>query len=155
MIAIVVAIDKNRGIGNKGNMPWKIKGELERFKALTTGNVVVMGRRTFEAIGKPLENRMNVIVSNTLIMNEKNCITVQSLKEALELFKDRDIFIAGGGQLYQEALAYAEVLYITEIDMEAEVDTYFPEWDKEQYHRIVEKEVEGEINYRYCTYIKK
>lgn len=155
MIAIIVAIDKNRGIGNKGTMPWKIKGELERFKSLTTGNVVVMGRRTFEAIGKPLKNRMNVIVSSTLNIDEENCISVRSLQEALEKYKSQDIYISGGSQLYQEALAYAERLYITEIDMEAEVDTYFPEFDKEQYHKQIEKEVQGEINYRYCTYIKK
>lgn len=155
MIAIIVAIDKNRGIGNKGTMPWKIKGELERFKSLTTGNVVVMGRRTFEAIGKPLKNRMNVIVSSTLDINEENCISVRSLQEALEKYKNQDIYISGGSQLYQEALAYAERLYITEIDMEAEVDTYFPEFDKEQYRKQIEKEVQGEINYRYCTYIKK
>lgn len=155
MIAIIVAIDKNRGIGNKGTMPWKIKGELERFKSLTTGNVVVMGRRTFEAIGKPLKNRMNVIVSSTLDINEENCISVRSLQEALEKYKNQDIYISGGSQLYQEALAYAERLYITEIDMEAEVDTYFPEFNKEQYHKQIEKEVQGEINYRYCTYFKK
>lgn len=155
MIAIIAAIDKNRGIGNKGKMPWNIKGELERFKALTTGNVVVMGGRTFKAIGKPLKDRMNVIVSSTLDIKEENCITVKSLKEALEKFKNQDIYISGGSQLYQEGLAYAEILYITEIDMEAEVDTYFPEFDKKQYHKKIEKEIQGEINYRYCTYIKK
>ncbi|MBQ7480486.1 MAG: dihydrofolate reductase [Lachnospiraceae bacterium] len=156
MISLIVAYAKNHVIGNKGCIPWRIKGEQKRFKELTTGNVVIMGRRSYEEIGHPLPNRMNIIVSNTRKFEAENCMTAGSLKEAIEMAGDREIFISGGARLYEESLPYVEKMYVTEIDCEIEGDTYFPDFDQSQYDKeIVERHDEGDIPYTYVTYTKK
>ncbi len=155
MIALIVAFAKNQVIGNKGCIPWRIKGEQKRFKELTTGNVVVMGRRSYEEIGKPLPNRTTIVVSRTKKFEGENCYTVSSLREALELAGDRDVYISGGARLYEEALPIVEKMYITEIDCEIDGDTYFPTFNKEEYTKEIDEEFQGEISYRYVTYIRK
>lgn len=155
MIGLIVAHTKNRVIGKDGSMPWNIPGELSRFRELTTGNVVIMGRRTYEAIGRPLPNRYNIVISKTQRFEAENCTTAGSLEEALQIAGDRDIFIGGGGKLYEEALPLVEKMYITEIDAVIEGDTFFPEFDASAFERVVEKSVDGELPYQYVTYIRK
>ncbi len=155
MIALIAAFAKNRVIGNKGCIPWKIKGEQKRFRELTTGNVVVMGRRSYEEIGKPLSNRITIVVSNTKNFDGENCVTAKSLLEAIKLAGDKDIYISGGARLYEEALPFVEKMYITEIDCDIEGDTYFPSFDKEQFVKEINEKYEGEIPYTYMTYIKR
>lgn len=155
MISLIVAYANNRVIGNKGCIPWKIKGEQKRFRELTTGNVVIMGRRSYEEIGRPLPNRTTIVVSNTKNYNSENCFTVKSLDEAIKLAGDRDIYISGGARLYEEALPIVEKMYITEIDYDIEGDTFFPEFDREQFEREVNEIVDGELPYTYVTYTKK
>lgn len=154
MIALIAAVSKNGIIGNKGRIPWKIKGEQKRFKELTWGNVVVMGRRSYEEIGKPLPGRTTIVVSNTLELNEENCFTAGSLLEAVKLAGQRDVYISGGYGLYREALLLAEKLYLTEIDMEIEGDTYFPYFDKHLFRKEINEVVDGEIPYAYVTYTR-
>lgn len=155
MVALIVAYTKNRVIGNKGCIPWKIKGEQKRFRELTTGNVVVMGRRSYEEIGRPLPNRTTIVISNTRNFDCENCMTAKSLEEALELAGDRKVYISGGARLYEEALPFVEKMYITEIDAEIEGDTYFPMFDETLYEKVVDERVEGEIPYTYVTYTRK
>lgn len=155
MIALIVAYANNNVIGNKGCIPWKIKGEQKRFRELTTGNVVIMGRRSYEEIGRPLPNRTTIVVSNTKNYNGENCFTVKSLDEAIKMAGDRDIYISGGARLYEEALPIVEKMYITEIDCDIEGDTYFPAFDKEQFVKEIDEVVDGEIPYTYVTYTKK
>ena len=155
MIALIVAFAKNQVIGNKGCIPWKIKGEQRRFKELTTGNVVIMGRRSYEEIGRPLPNRTTIVVSNTKNFDDENCLTAKSLPEAIRLAGDRDIYISGGAKLYEEALPLVEKMYITEIDSEIEGDTYFPPFEKDQFVKEINEKVEGEIPYTYVTYTRK
>ncbi len=155
MIALIVAYANNNVIGNKGCIPWKIKGEQKRFRELTTGNVVIMGRRSYEEIGRPLPNRTTIVVSNTKNYNGENCFTAKSLDEAIKMAGDRDIFISGGARLYEEALPLVEKMYITEIDCDLEGDTFFPEFNKEQFEREVNEIVDGELPYTYVTYIRK
>ena len=155
MVALIVACSENLVIGNNGRIPWKIKGEQKRFKELTTGNVVVMGRRSFEEIGKALPNRITVVVSSTKKFKGDNCFTVSSLKEALEMFKDKDVFISGGAKLYEEAIPIVDKMYITEISNIYEGDTYFPEFDKSKFERIVEATNMEGIPYSYVTYSRK
>lgn len=155
MIGLIVAYTNNRVIGNKGCIPWKIKGEQRRFRELTTGNVVIMGRRSYEEIGRPLPNRTTIVVSNTKNFDAENCMTAKSLQEAIELAGDRDMYISGGARLYEEALPLVEKMYITEIDCEIEGDTYFPEFDKELFEKEIDERVEGEIPYTYVTYTRK
>lgn len=155
MIALIVAYAKNRVIGNKGQIPWRIKGEQKRFKELTTGNVVVMGRRSYEEIGRPLPNRMTYVVSNTKNFDEEGVKTVKSLKEAIDLAADKDIYISGGAGLYKEAIDLVDVMYNTEIDAVIEGDTYFPLFDESEFVKTIDECVDAEIPYRYVTYTRK
>ena len=155
MVSIIVAYSKNRVIGNKGKIPWKIKGEQLWFKELTLNHTVIMGRKTYESIGKPLDNRLNIVVSSTLFFDEDNLKTARSLNEAISLANSEEVFIIGGQQLYEEAITIADTLYITEIDIEVEGDTFFPEFNENNYVKTLIKEVDGEIRYRYKKYQKR
>jgi len=153
MVSLIVAISKNNVIGNNGIMPWKIKGEQKRFKELTTGKTIIVGRKSFQEIGKPLPNRKTIIISTTENIVTDNCTTVKSLVEAFNLAKDEEeIFIAGGGQVYKEALPYADKIYITIIDKIVEGNVYFPEINKEDFIKTYEERIDGEIPYTYYTY---
>ena len=154
MIALIVAYDKNYGIGNKGRIPWKIPGEQKRFRQLTMGNAVIMGRRTYEEIGRPLPGRLNIVVSATKKFEGENLLTATSLEEAIKLAGDRDIFISGGRGLYRQGIEIADVMYITEIDAEFEADTFFPQFDKTMWKKETAETVQGDINYSYVTYTK-
>lgn len=155
MISLVVAYGNNKVIGNLGKMPWDIKGELKRFKELTTGNVVIMGRRTYEAIGTPLPDRMTIVISNTRVYEEVNVKTAKSLEEAISMAGHRDIYISGGTRVYEEALPMVEKMYITEVDITVEGDTYFPPFDESEFIKEINEKVEGEIPYVYVTYRRK
>ncbi len=155
MIALIAAISKNQVIGNKGCIPWKIKGEQKRFKDLTMGNVVIMGRRSFEEIGKPLPDRTTIVVSSTKKFTGKNCYTSSSLHEAIKLSGNRKIFISGGAKLYEEALPLVEKMYITEIDKNFDGDTFFPHFEDKNFIKEIVERVDGEIPYNYVTYTRK
>lgn len=156
MISIIVAITKNRVIGNEGKIPWRIKGEQKRFRELTTGNVIIMGRKSYEEIGKPLPNRDTVLISTTMKVEAENCHTVASLQEALDYVKntDKQVYIAGGARVYEEALPYVDKVYLTVIDMEVEGDRFFPEFE-EKFEMVEAERIEGEIPYTYYTYVRK
>lgn len=156
MIGLIVAYSKNRAIGKDGQIPWRIKGEQKRFRELTTGNVVIMGRRSYEEIGKPLPNRYTIVVSNTKKFEAENCTTVGSLKEALEIAdKNKDVYISGGAGLYREAIDIVDKMFITEIDAEIDGDTFFPEFEEKDFLREVDCYVDGEIPYTYVTYTRR
>ena len=159
MVALIVAYTRNRVIGNKGQIPWRIKGEQRRFKELTTGNVVIMGRRSYEEIGRPLPNRFTVVVSNTAKFEAENCTTAGSLEEAIQKAKElcpgKHIYISGGAGLYRESMDLVERMYITEVDAEIEGDTFFPEFDESLYTKTIDEHVDGEIPFTYVTYEKK
>lgn len=159
MIALIVAYAKNRVIGNKGQIPWRIKGEQTRFRELTTGNVVIMGRRSYEEIGRPLPNRYTIVVSGTKKFEAENCTTVGSLKEAINLvkekgFEDKHIYVSGGAGLYKEAIEIVDKMYITEIDAVIEGDTYFPEFDESEWEKNTDLHVDGDLPYDYVTYTR-
>ncbi|WP_346889677.1 dihydrofolate reductase [Clostridium sp. UBA1056] len=156
MISIIVAVTKNNVIGNNGIMPWKIKGEQRRFKELTTGHTIIVGRKTFQAEGKPLPNRKTIIISKTKNIECENCVTVKSLKEALELAKDeKEIFIAGGGEIYRQVLPMTDRIYLTIIDKVIEGDVYFPKINEDEFVKAYEERIEGEIPYTYYTYERR
>lgn len=157
MIALIVACGRNRAIGLNGAMPWNIPGELKRFRALTTGNAVIMGRRTFESIGKALPDRINIVISSQPDYHAEGCLNARSLEEALEMARNtgRDIFITGGAVVYGQAIDLCEKLYITEIDADFEADTFFPEFDHSKYIRQVDQVHGGEFPYTYVTYTRK
>lgn len=154
MLSLIVAYSKNRVIGKEGRLPWNIPGELKRFKNLTTNNVVIFGRVTYEEIGKPLENRMNIIISRTKNFDEKNCFTVKSLEDAIKFTKGKQIYIGGGEGIFKQAVEIVDKMYITVIDKEFEGDRYFPNFDESKFKIHLEKEVGGEIPYKYFTYTR-
>lgn len=155
MISIIVAVAKGGAIGKEGKMPWKIPGEQRQFKDLTTGHVVVMGRNSYEEIGHPLPERTNIVVSKTKVFSGENLYTVKSLKEAIERAGQEEIFIAGGAEVFQEALPLADKIYMTYVDMEVpDADRFFPDFPKEKYIIMELERVEGKIPYYRFLYTK-
>ena len=155
MLAMVAAVAKNRVIGRAGRLPWRIPGEQKRFRELTLGNVVLMTRRAYQEIGRPLPGRETVVLSRDPDYTAPGCLVSASLPSALALFPDRDIYIAGGSALYAEALPLAQTLYLTELEAEFAGDSFFPEFDPEDFIRLAEPLVGGPIPYRYVTYLRK
>ena len=155
MVSLIVAYDRNKLIGKDGKMPWFIDGELRRFRELTTGNVVIMGRKTIEAIGKPLPNRVNIVISRD--KNYDGCIMARSFDEAMEKARETglEIYITGGSTVYAPAIDIVDKMYITEIDAEYEGDTYFPDFDENDFIRTVDEEITEPVPYKYCTFTRK
>jgi dihydrofolate reductase len=129
-ISIVVALGKNtRAIGNGPDLLWRISDDLKRFKSLTTGHPIIMGRKTFQSIGRALPNRTNIVITRDANFMAENCIVVHSIEEALaEAHKvdQTEIFIIGGGEIYTQALPYVNKLYLTLVESDAEGDIFFP-----------------------------
>ena len=159
MISLIVAYDKNRLIGKDGTMPWYIPGELKRFRQLTEGNVVIMGRKTYEALGKPLPNRICIILSNSKRYIGENLFGASSLEAAIEIAKenwpDKNIIIGGGAKLYKQVLDMVDIMYITEIDAEFNGDTYFPQFDENKFEKTIDGHFESTVPYTYITYKRK
>lgn len=163
MISLIVAFAKNNVIGKDGKIPWNIEGEQSRFKELTTNNIVIMGRKTFEEINqklqKPLPNRINIVISKTKKYDFENCFTFDSLDAALDFckktFPQKDIFISGGAALYQKALPIVEKMYITEIALEVPGDTFFPKFLEENYICEEEIPVKSNVDFVYKTYRRR
>ena len=163
MISLIVAFAKNNVIGKDGKIPWNIEGEQSRFKELTTNNIVIMGRKTFEEIyqklQKPLPNRINIIISKTKKYDFENCFTFTSLDAALDFckktFPQKDIFISGGAALYQKALPIVEKMYITEIDLEVPGDIFFPKFLEENFICEEEIPVKSNVDFVYKTYRRR
>lgn len=131
-IHIIAAVgEKTRAIGKHNELLWHISDDLRRFKNLTVGHPVVMGRKTFESIGHPLPDRMNIVITKNEHYAPKNVHVVHSLPEAIEHGSKfaSDIFIIGGGQIYQESLPMADILHLTLVKDESPGDTYFPDWN--------------------------
>ncbi|NLC68721.1 MAG: dihydrofolate reductase [Clostridiaceae bacterium] len=153
MISIIAAVSKNNVIGRDGKIPWHIPGEQKRFRELTTGKTIIIGRKSFEEIGRPLPDRKTVVLSKTKNYSAENCITVDSFSKALELLEnEKEVFIAGGAEVYKAALPYAEYIYLTAIDRCFEGNVYFPDFNKDDFTVIYEQRVEGPIPYTYYTY---
>ena len=156
MISIIVAVAKGGAIGKEGKMPWRIPGEQRQLKDLTTGHVVIMGRTSYEEIGHPLPERTNIVVSKTKVFSGENLYTVKSLKEAIERAGQEEIFIAGGAEIFQEALPLADKIYMTYVDMEVpDADRFFPDFPEEEYKREEIEKVGGETSYLRVLYTKK
>lgn len=159
MIGIIVAYDKNRLIGKDGVMPWYIPGELKRFRQLTENNVLIMGRKTYVSLGRPLPDRVNIVISRNENFTADGCYTASSITGAIAMARlfwpDKDIFIGGGAQIYSQTIEIADVLYITEIDGEFEGDTYFPDFDESKFDKTVEARYETTVPYTYVTYKRK
>ncbi len=158
-ISIVVAIGKNRELGKDGKLLWHIPEDLKRFKALTLGHPVVMGRKTFESIvailGKPLPGRTNIVVTRDPNYSYEGVLVFHSLEEALAKARELDqeeIHIGGGADLYKQALPFVDRLYLTLIDDTKDADTFFPEYEAAFTKKISEEAHEHEgLKYTWVT----
>jgi len=153
MINIIAAMAKNRVIGCDNKLPWHISDDLKNFKKLTSGNVVIMGRKTFESIGKPLPNRVNIVVSSS--MPEKEGIIVcKSVNDAIQKAKtyDKEIFIIGGATVYEQTIPWADRMYLSYVKGNYEGDALFPKFDESKW-KVVEKTDFPE--FELIVYVKK
>lgn len=159
-ISIIVAVAKNNVIGKDNSLIWYLPADLQHFKRLTMGCPIIMGRKTFESIGKALPGRTSVIVTRNKTFHAENCVTVHSLEEALEKVQShKEVFIIGGADIYRQALEKADKLYLTKVHESFDGDTFFPEIDMAAWQLIEEKKMQADdknkYSYSFLTYIRK
>lgn len=136
-ISIISALARNRTIGINNTLPWRLPEDLKYFKALTLGHHILMGRKTWESIGRPLPGRTTVIITRSNYQAPEGVKIAGSLKEAIDVCgEDEEIFFVGGAELYAQALPLADRLYLTEIQAEVEGDAWFPEYDRSQWQEV-------------------
>jgi len=156
MISLIVAYAKGQVIGKDGDMPWQLPADLKNVKELTTGKTIVMGRKTFESIGKPLPNRRNVVLTRSRDFHPEGVDVVHTKEEVMAL---GDVIIFGGAEIYRQFLDVVDRLYITEIDLETEGDTFFPEWDREEFTMVDKREgivdEKNQVPHTFYTYERK
>lgn len=132
IVSLMVAYSRNRVIGKDNRLLWRLSDDLKNFKRVTSGHHIIMGRKTYESIGRALPNRTNVVITRNSEFQAPGCIIVHSLDEALKLAHDNgdsEAIITGGGEIYLQSLSKVDKLYITEVDCEIEGDAYFPDLD--------------------------
>jgi len=130
IISLIVAMDEQRGIGKDGSLPWRLSSDLRRFRELTMGHHVIVGRKTFESIGKPLPGRQTIVVTRNASFKADGCLVAESVQAALALAQERgepEVFVIGGAQIYTQTLDAADRVYLTQVHAEVEADTFFPE----------------------------
>ncbi len=133
IISLIVAMDEKRGIGVSNRLPWHLASDLKRFKMLTMGHYLVMGRKTYETIGRPLTGRIMIVVSRQRDFHPVDCIAVNSLEEALKIAEEngeKEVFIIGGGELFIQALDIAQRIYLTSVHANVKADVFFPRFDQ-------------------------
>ena len=159
MISLIAAIGKNNELGKNNTLVWNMPADLKFFRQKTSGHSVIMGRKTFESIGRPMPNRRNIIITRDLSYQKDGVEVVHSLKEALDLVpnKSEEIFIIGGEEIFKQAMPLADKLYITHIDAkDKDANVFFPEiipvvWN-EISHEEYEKDDKNPFNYTFSTY---
>ena len=135
-LSLIAALAKNRAIGIGNKMPWHLPADFAWFKQNTLGHPVIMGRKTFESIGRPLPGRRNIVVTRNASLAAPGIEFAHSLEEAIALTREAEPFVIGGATLYAEALPSATHLYLTEVDADPAADTFFPEWSPAQWHEV-------------------
>ena len=154
IISLIAAMDKNRVIGKGGKLPWNLPADMKYFKDKTLGKPIIMGRKTYESLGKPLPNRKNIIITHDQDYKAEGCIVVHSAEEALKAAEgNEEVMIIGGSQIYKELLPKANRMYLTIVDADFEGDTFFPEYDvkewKETAYEEHERDAENQYNYTF------
>jgi dihydrofolate reductase len=150
IISVIAAIDERRGIGKDNKLLWHIPEDLKRFKEITSGHPIIMGRKTYESIGKPLPERINIIVTRNKRYRAPDCIVAESFSKAIREAQEKDkkeIFIIGGGQIYKQAIKIADKLYLTLVEGKHEADTFFPNYSK--FNKLIKRETKKNGNYSY------
>ncbi|MEK6248518.1 MAG: dihydrofolate reductase [Planctomycetales bacterium] len=157
MLSIIVAMDRNRVIGRDGGLPWHISADLKRFKQLTMGQPIIMGRKTYDSIGRPLPGRRSIVISRNRGYAAEGVEVVRNLDEALRLAESaEEVFVIGGSSIYELALSLTDRLCITQVAAEVDGDTFFPEVDFQQWRMTAESAVEKDdksgLAFQFLTY---
>ena len=151
-IALIAAVARNGVIGLHGRLPWRLPDDLKRFRALTNGHAIVMGRKTWDSIGKPLPERQNIVVSRHLDFAAPGAVVAHSLPEAIGLATlPSPVFVIGGEAIYRDALPLADLLFLTEIDREFDGDARFPDFDHAQWRATAResRRLDGDAGFAY------
>jgi dihydrofolate reductase len=158
-IVLIAALGANRVIGNRGDLPWRLPDDMARFKRLTTGKPIVMGRKTYDTMGKPLPNRTNIVMSRSSAPIP-GCTVVRTTQEAISAAAGApELWVIGGGEIYAAFLPLAHRLELTEVDASPEGDALFPEFDRRTFHLAKEEPHAADAKhahaFRYATYEKR
>jgi dihydrofolate reductase len=157
-LSIIVATDRKNGIGIRNTLPWRLPEDLAFFKRTTTGHPVIMGRKTFESIGRPLPNRRNIVVTRDAGWRTDGAETAHSVEQAIALAGEEEIFVIGGAQIYREILPHVHRLIVTEIDADFECDAFFPAIDPALWKETGRETHRSEANsfsYAFVTYERR
>ena len=155
-ISLIAVISKGkRAVGTKNGLLWNIPGDLPRFKKLTTGHTIVMGRKTYESIGRPLPDRTNIVITRNPDFKPEGVIVTSSIENALKIAKEKEqngeIFVIGGGEIYKQALPFVDRLYLTIVDDEPVADTFFPDYSVFKKEIFKEEHPESTPTFTYLT----
>ncbi|MFS4469733.1 dihydrofolate reductase [Maribacter sp. 2210JD10-5] len=158
---MIAAAAENNALGKDNDLLWHLPDDFKRFKKLTTGHKIIMGRKTFESFPKPLPNRTHIVITRnkeyTIAFDD--CLVVHSLDEALELIKNENVFIIGGGEIYAQGEKYSNKIELTRVHATLEADTFFPEIDENKWELIKDefhpKDEKHQYSFTYLTYVRK
>ena len=157
LISQIVAMASNRVIGDKGEIPWKIPGEQKMFKEITMGHTMIMGRKTYESIGRALPGRTSIVVTRQTGYTAPDCLVVPDLNSALESCPsdENEAFIIGGDQIYQETMSSADRVYLTVLPREVPGDTYFPKFSESDFEVIKSDFIDAVVPYQFYIYERR
>ncbi len=158
-ISLICAMSENRVIGINGDLPWRMPTDMARFRQLTMGHTVIMGRKTFESIGSALPNRKNIVLTRQLFFEAKGCEVANGIRHALSICKGEKVFIIGGGEIYRQALPYANKMHITIVYTRVNGDAFFPDISLNEWRNIPGKKIKADDNnpydYQFVLYVKR
>jgi dihydrofolate reductase len=160
MIVLIAAVSENNALGKNNDLIWHLPNDFKRFKELTTGHYIIMGRKTFESFPKPLPNRTHVVITRQKNYQPEGCIVVNSLENAIAISpKNETVYIIGGGEIYKQALLFSDKMEITKVHGDFEADTFFPTINSNDWELIESKlnikDNNHLYNYTYQTFLKK
>jgi len=160
MITMIAAVAENNALGKNNELLWHLPDDFKRFKQVTSGHYIIMGRKTFESFPKPLPNRTHIVITRQKDYHPEGCIVVNTIEKALEISqKEAEVFIIGGGEIYNLALPFADKLDLTRVHDTFEADAFFPEFDADQWQLISEeyhpKDEKHQTDFTFQTYVKK
>ncbi len=160
MITLIAAVAENNALGKDNQLLWHLSDDFKRFKNITSGHYIIMGRKTFESFPKPLPNRTHVIITRQKEYTAENCIVVDSLQKAIAVSpKDEEIFVIGGGEIYSQSIEIADKIDITRVHHTFDADTFFPEIDLNKWKLTSEefhpKDEKHQFDFTFQTYLRK
>ncbi|WP_298116026.1 dihydrofolate reductase [Flavobacterium sp.] len=160
MIILIAAVAENNALGKDNQLVWHLPNDFKRFKTLTSGHYIIMGRKTFESFPKPLPNRTHIIITRQKNYKYEGCIIASSLEKAIEMApKNEDVFVIGGGEIYKQSIEIADKIEVTKVHATFEADTYFPEIDLDKWKLVLEehhkKDDKHNFDFTFQTYLKR